>query len=92
MRRYTLDIKFKSRITDWGSLTPTSKGGTRYTLIIDESAPLVKQVGTLLHEFVHMIFYMIFSPVAIDEVREHRLCKKIDEVGQRGFQAYLNGK
>ncbi len=92
MRRYTLEIRFKSRLSDWGRLTPTSKGGTRYSLLIDESAPLVKQVGTILHEFCHMIFYMIFSPVAIDEVREHRLCKKLDDVGRRGFQAYLDGK
>lgn len=92
MRRYILDIRFKSRITDWGSLAPTSKGGTRYTLVINESASLVKQVGTLFHEFTHLIFYMIFNPTAVDEVREHRLCRKMDSVGAKGFQGYLDGK
>ncbi|MFH1726653.1 MAG: hypothetical protein ABII00_18740 [Elusimicrobiota bacterium] len=92
MREYTLKIRFSSKLKDWGQLKPDAQKGNHYLLRIDESAPLIKQVGTILHEFGHMIFYMIFAPEAIDEKREHRFCRKMDESGQRGFQRYLEGK
>ena len=31
-------------------------------------------------------------PEAIDEGREHRFCRKVDEVGQQYFKRYLDGK
>ena len=92
MREYNLKIKFSRELTDWGHLLQVGRGNSNYVLRIDDTAPLVKQVGTLLHEFGHMIFYMIFAPEAIDEKREHRFCRKIDTVGARGFKSYLEGK
>ena len=92
MREYNLKIKFRRELTDWGHLQDVGRGKSNYVLRIDDTAPLVKQVGTLLHEFGHMIFYMIFAPEAIDEMREHRFCRKLDSVGAKGFQSYLEGK
>lgn len=92
MREYTLKIKFSTGLSDWGHLQFGVKNRNIYMIRIEESAPLIRQVGTLLHEFGHMIFYMIFAPEAIDEVREHRFCKKLDDAGVKGFTAYLDGK
>ena len=92
MREYKLKIRFSTKLTTWGHLKADPHKDNEYLIRIDESAPFIKQVGTLIHEFTHLIFYMFLAADAIDEKREHRLCRKLDETAQRGFARYLEGK
>jgi len=85
----TLKIRFGRKLANWGKLR--HMGGSSYEITVDKAAPIWQVGGTLLHEFVHLIFYCFFVESAIDEKREHRVCESVDRAGSRAIRKYVRG-
>ena len=90
MKSITVKFRFGKNLANWGKLI--HKGGRTYEVWIDTTAPLWKIVGSIMHEIMHLVFYIFFAIGYIDDAREHRACELVDKASTRAMKRYLEGR
>ncbi len=83
----TIQIKIKPLAKHHGYTERIGNNG-KYIIFLDLKASPLRKFRTLIHEFVHVAFWILFNETTIDEKKEHLVCEKTESAAVRFFKRY----
>jgi len=85
MKSFQLKIEYGNIRKNAGEMIHVQKN--KYKVRIDQRQPLIDQIGTLFYLFGMFLFSTLFE--SVDEKKEKKFCKGLDEYVKTEFRKFL---